>query len=215
MDLHMPNKIGMSKSEYDSSFKWCHIRSSLWLRLVDLRSHVLPVGIKGTFWALIDLSLFAIGPNLHCPRVFRSLHLFLFLWLAIIDHSLHIWSTLLFHFWIRTDWNFLEIINGIISLLYNMITLWPIFIYNLINRVNSVENIGGQSSVVKMVLFIKNLRREVKFYRESRGFLEIKISFLAKKHKFWDDFDLKIFIGISDYGQDFPTNCDSHIIQLM
>ena len=28
MDLHMPNKIGMSKSEYDSSFKWCHIRSS-------------------------------------------------------------------------------------------------------------------------------------------------------------------------------------------
>ena len=29
MDLHMPNKIGMSKSEYESSFKWCHIRSSL------------------------------------------------------------------------------------------------------------------------------------------------------------------------------------------
>ena len=131
MDLHMPNKIGMSKSEYDSSFKWCHIRSSLWLRLVDLRSHFIPVGIKGTFWALIDFSLFAIGPNLHCPRVFRSLHLFFLLWLAIIDHSLHIWSTLLLHFWIRTDWNFLEIINGIISLFHNMITLWPIFVYNL------------------------------------------------------------------------------------
>ena len=103
----------------------------LWLRLDDLRSHFVPVGIKGTFWALIDLSLFAISPNLHCPRVFRSLHLFLFLWLTVIDHSLHIWSTLLFHFWIRTDWNFLKIINGIISLFHNMITLWPIFVYNL------------------------------------------------------------------------------------
>ena len=107
--------------------------------LFEVTCFLIPVGIKGTFWALIDFSLFAIGPNLHCPRVFRSLHLFFLLWLAIIDHSLHIWSTLLLHFWIRTDWNFLEIINGIISLLHNMITLWPIFIYNLTNRINSVE----------------------------------------------------------------------------
>ena len=102
-------------------------------------SFSVPVGIKGTFWALIDFSLFAIGPNLHCSRIFCPLHWFLFLWLAIIDHTLHIWSTLLFHFWIRTDWNFLEVINGIIPLFYYMITLWPILVYNLINRVNSVK----------------------------------------------------------------------------
>ena len=102
---------------------------------------VIPVGIKGTFWALIDFSLFAIGPNLHCPRIFCPLHLFLFLWLTIIHHSLHIWSTLLFHFWIRTNWNFLEIINGIIPLFYNMITLWSVFVYNLITRMNSKKKI--------------------------------------------------------------------------
>ena len=94
-------------------------------------SFSVPVGIKGTFWALIDFSLFAIGPNLHCSRIFCPLHWFLFLWLAIIDHTLHIWSTLLFHFWIRTDWNFLEVINGIIPLFYYMITLWPILVHNL------------------------------------------------------------------------------------
>ena len=94
-------------------------------------SFSVPVGIKGTFWALIDFSLFAIGPNLHCSGIFCPLHWFLFLWLAIIDHTLHIWSTLLFHFWIRTDWNFLEVINGIISLFYYMITLWPILVHNL------------------------------------------------------------------------------------
>ena len=133
----MPNKIGMSKN--NDSFGLI-MRSSKVTGKVSATTPplwVIPVGIKGTFWALIDFSLFAIGPNLHCPRIFCPLHLFLFLWLTIIHHSLHIWSTLLFHFWIRTNWNFLEIINGIIPLFYNMITLWSVFVYNLINRVNS------------------------------------------------------------------------------